>query len=154
VPPVDIRSYLKDQGVPFEVTAHPLAFTAQEVAQAVHVSGYRLAKVVVLKVDGAFVMAVLPGAMRVDLARFKQVAGARRVDLASESEFERLFPGCERGAMPPFGNLYDVPVYVDQSLAGRDRIVFNAGNHIETIRVAYSDYERLVKPRLGSFSQH
>ncbi len=153
MPGVAIKAYLAENNVPFTVTRHPPAFTAQEVAAGVHVSGHHLAKVVVLKVDGSFVIAVLPAPARVDLGLFRQESGARTVELAREEEFESLFPGCDRGAMPPFGNLYDVPVHVDQTLARSDHIVFNAGNHVETIRIAYADFERLVKPRVAAFSR-
>ncbi len=152
MPGAAIKTYLKENKVPFKVTEHPVAFTAQEVAAEVHVSGYELAKVVVIKADGGFVMAVLPAPLRVDLGLFRKVSKAKKADLAREEEFEALFPGCDRGAMPPFGNLYKMPVYVDGALAEHDRIVFNAGNHIETIQVAYADFERLVKPKVGNFS--
>jgi Ala-tRNA(Pro) deacylase len=153
MPGAAIKKYLQDGKVRFTSTRHPAAFTAQEVAAAVHVSGHLLAKVVILKADGGFVMAVLPAPLRVDLERFRAVGGFKAAELAREQEFEPLFPGCERGAMPPFGGLYKLPVFVDEALAGRERLVFNAGTHTETIEMAYADFDRLTKPRVGSFAR-
>jgi Ala-tRNA(Pro) deacylase len=103
---------------------------------------------VILEADGRPVMVVMPAPDRVDLKKAKRVIGAREVTLASEEKFADLFPGCERGAEPPFGNLFDMPVYAEARLAEDDEIVFNAGTHVEAIRMTYEDFERLVKPRV------
>lgn len=141
-----LESYLRENGVPFRVDWHPLAYTAQEVAAAEHVSGYLVAKPVLVRCDdGGFVMAVLAAPHRLDLAKLEKLVG-KTCRLAEESEFAPLFPDCEVGAEPPFGNLYGVPVYVDRRLAEDPEIVFRCGSHRETMRVAYRDFERLVQP--------
>jgi Ala-tRNA(Pro) deacylase len=117
------------------------------VAATTHVHGWELAKSVVVKVDGAFALAVLPAPAVVDLELLRRATGARKAVLANEREIESLFPGCELGAMPPFGNLYGLPVYVDLSLGADESIVFNAGTHTEAIRIAYADFDRLAHPR-------
>jgi len=143
---------LVKQGVKFEVTAHPLAYTAQEVATVEHVSGYDVAKVVMAAVDDRLVMLVLPAPHRVDLEKVKRGLGATTARLAREDEFAKLFPDCDLGAMPPFGNLYGIPVYVDRTLTHDPKIVFNAGSHRETMTIAYADFERLVRPEVIEFA--
>ena len=147
-----LREYLDKQGVKYEVLSHRQAFTAQEVAEAQHIKGRELAKVVMLRSAGEFFMAVLPAPYRVDLDLAQGVVGRREVHLATEEEFSGLFPQCEAGAMPPFGNLYGLPVYVDQSLTRDDDIVFNAGTHTQTVRMKYADFARLVQPRVAAFA--
>jgi Ala-tRNA(Pro) deacylase len=144
---VDFINWLRQQGAKFSVRQHAEVFTAQEVAAAVRVTGYELAKVVVLKADQRFALAVVPAPLRVDLKAASGVLKARRVSLAREEEFESLFPGCDRGAMPPFGELWGMPTYVDESLAAHEQIVFNAGSHIETVTMPYREYERLARPQ-------
>lgn len=134
--------------ISYEVYNHPLAYTAQEIAATQHVSGDALAKVVMLKADGALVMTVLTGSQKVSLAIVRESLEAREVQLATEDEFVSRFPGCEIGAMPPFGNLFGLPVYVDPALEKDEYIYFNAGNHVQTVRLRYKDYERLVHPRV------
>lgn len=147
--PQQVREFLDKQGVSYEVVAHEKAFTAQGVAAALHVSGWTLAKPVILKAkDGRLVMAVLTAAQNVDLKAAASVVGSE-VELAKEKEFAASFPGCEAGAEPPFGNLYGLPVYVDEALRKDPEIVFNAGTHTEAIRIKYADYERLVRPVVG-----
>lgn len=146
-----LQEYLASNGVPFESERHRLAYTAQEVAAAEHVSGKQMAKVVVAMADGSAVMLALPAAKRVDLEKLKLELGAREVRLAREEEFAGVFPDCEVGAMPPFGNLYGVPVYVDKTLARVPEITFQAGTHTETMRIRYADYERLVHPEVRDF---
>ena len=148
-----LREYLDQQGVKYDVLSHRQAFTAQEVAEAQHVKGKELAKVVMLRSGGQFFMAVLPAPYRVDLDLAQGVVGQRDVQLATEEEFAGLFPQCEAGAMPPFGNLYNLPVYVDQSLSRDEDIVFNAGSHTQTVRMKYADFSRLVKPKVAAFSK-
>ena len=147
-----LRKFLRDNRVDYTVTTHPVAFTAQEVAHAVRVTGYELAKVVVLHGGGAYAMAVLPAPLMVDLDVMRGLSGMPDLALASEETFTQLFPDSEKGAMHPFGNLYGIPVWVDSTLAARGEIVFNACTHRETITMPYDDYERLAKPRTAAFS--
>jgi Ala-tRNA(Pro) deacylase len=146
-----LREYLDKQKVPYEVLAHRQAFTAQEVAEAQHVHGAELAKVVMLRSGPQFVMAVLPAPQRVDVDRARAAIGKPDLVLATEAEFEGLFPQCEAGAMPPFGNLYGLPVFVDQTLTRDETIVFNAGTHTQTVKMKYADFARLVQPKVCSF---
>lgn len=147
-----LERYFKEQNVPFDVKQHPEVYTAQEVAAIEHVPGRMFAKVVMANVDGRLTMLVLPGPYRVDTARLRGAIGAREARLAAEDEFAKLFPDCELGAMPPFGNLYNVPVVVDRSLTQDPKIVFNAGSHRETMTVGYKDFERLVQPKVAEFA--
>ncbi len=146
-----LESYLRENGVPFRVDWHPLAYTAQEVAAAEHVSGYRVAKSVVVRCEDGFVMAVLAAPQRLDLTKLQRVLG-KPCRLAEESEFAPLFPDCEVGAQPPFGNLYGIPVYVDRRLTESPEIVFRCGSHRETMRVAYPDFHRLVQPQVADLA--
>jgi len=141
-----LETYLSEQGVRWELTPHVEAYTAQEVAAAEHVPGGQVAKVVIADVDGRRAMLVLAAPARVDLMRVRTVLRAKTVRLAREEEFARVFPDCEVGAMPPFGNLYQVPVYLDRGLSEQPRLIFNAGTHRETMTVAAADFLRLVNP--------
>ena len=143
-----LKEYLDSHQVRYEVLAHRQAFTAQETAQAQHVHGRQMAKVVIVHSGPEFAMVVLPAPSLVDLARAGAVLGKRDVTLATEGQFTSLFPGCEPGAMPPFGNLYGLPVVVDRELARDEQIVFNAGNHTEAVRMRYTEFERLAAPEL------
>jgi Ala-tRNA(Pro) deacylase len=143
-----LRELLDEAKVSYEVHNHPLAYTAQEIAARQHFSGDEMAKVVMLKVDGALVMAVLMGSQKVSMATVRESLGAREVQLAIEDEFISRFPGCEVGAMPPFGSLFGVAVYVDPALEKDEYIYFNAGNHVQTVKMRYRDFERLVHPRV------
>jgi Ala-tRNA(Pro) deacylase len=143
-----LKEMLDEAKVSYEVYNHPQAFTAQEVAASQHMSGREMAKVVILKVDRAMAMALLPAGRMVDVERVKNTLGAGEVRLATEDEFAALFPECEIGAMPPFGNLFGLPVYVDPSLEKDGEIFFNAGNHQQTVRLKYRDFARLVRPRV------
>jgi Ala-tRNA(Pro) deacylase len=147
-----LRQFLDHNKVVYQVATHRQAFTAQEVAQAQHTPGRELAKVVMLRSGAEFMMAVLPAPYRVDLDLVKAALGKPDLRLATEQEFAGLFPQCEAGAMPPFGNLYDLPVYVDHSLTRDDEIVFNAGTHTQTVKMKYADFERLVRPLVVSFA--
>ena len=149
-----LEAYLRENKVPFQVVHHPLAYTAQEVAAAEHVPGKMLAKVVMVFADGKLVMLALPAPYRVDVNKAAAALGAREVRLAHEEEFAAAFPDCEVGAMPPFGNLYDVPVYADKALAEDKEIVFQAGTHTDTVTMMYADFERLVKPKAAAFAHH
>jgi len=145
-----LREFLDGNRVAYEVAEHRQAFTAQEVAEAEHVPGRDLAKVVMLRSGAELLMVVLPGSYRVDLPAAKAALGRPDLVVATEQEFAGLFPQCEPGAMPPFGNLYNLPVWVDESLTSDDEIVFNAGNHTQTVRMKYADFARLVKPKVVS----
>jgi Ala-tRNA(Pro) deacylase len=147
--PTTIQRYLNEHGVPHVIRSHPPAVGANQVAQAQHVSGYRLAKPVVVKIDGRPALVVIRGPDRLDLERVRRALGAGEVTLCPEGEFDRLFPGCELGAEPPLGGLYGLPVYVDSRLEDTDVIVLRAGTHIDTIELHYADYAALERPRVA-----
>jgi Ala-tRNA(Pro) deacylase len=143
-----LKSFLETNGVRFSVIPHARAYTAHEIAHEAHVSGDDLAKTVIVRLNGELAMAVLRASDRLDLDLMAQAAGGSKVELASEEEFKSHFPDCEIGAMPPFGNLYYMAVYVDEALAADPAIAFNAGSHTELIHINYADFERLVAPRV------
>lgn len=147
-----LKDFLDRNGVKYVSIAHSPAYTAQEIAQATHIRGQDLAKTVMVKIDGRMAMAVMPSSQKLDLALLKRAAGAKRVALAREPEFEKQFPECEVGAMPPFGNLYGMEVFVADTLTVDEEIAFNAGTHTELVRTAYKDFERLVHPRVARIS--
>lgn len=147
-----LREFLDSNGARYIVISHSPTYTAQEVAASVHIPGRELAKTVMVKTDGNMVMAVLPASYHVDLEMLRTETRSSKVELASEAEFSSLFPDCEVGAMPPFGNLYGVPVYVAEKLAEDEDIAFNAGTHHEVIRMGYGDFARLVQPHVLKFS--
>ena len=135
----------------YEILRHPEAFTAQRLAEVEHVKGRRHAKVVMVKSGGKHLMVVLPAEHLIDLEKLAKIVG-KDVSLENEEKFESLFPDCAVGAMPPFGNLYGVPTYVDKSLAKEDYIVFEAGTHTEAIKLSYHDYEKIVKPQVEALA--
>jgi Ala-tRNA(Pro) deacylase len=141
-----LKKYLDENGVRYEALRHGEAYTAQEIASTMHISGKNLVKSVILKSDRGYLMAVLPADRRVDVAALRADLGFRMVTLASEEEIKKIFPDCEAGAMPPFGNLYGLPVYADAALREDKNIVFNAGTHHEAVRMTYTDFFRLVRP--------
>lgn len=147
-------SYFKEHGVAFEVIPHRRVYTAQEVAAVEHVPGRLMAKVVMAATARGPVMLVLPATHRVDIAALRAALNDPSARLAHENEFAALFPDCDVGAMPPFGNLYNVPVIVDRSLTADPEIVFRDGSHEETMRIAYADFERLVRPEIKEFARH
>jgi len=147
-----LKEFLKTHKIRHETMSHPQAFTAQEIAASAHIPGKALAKTVIVKIDGTMTMAVLPASYRVDFGLLKAATKAGNVELASEEEFKDMFPDCEIGAMPPFGNLYGTEVYVAESLAQEDQIAFNAGSHTELIKLSYRDFESQVKPKVVKFS--
>jgi Ala-tRNA(Pro) deacylase len=149
-----LETYLRDNRVAFETQHHPTTFTAQEVAQSEHIPGRFLAKVVMVVADGELVMLVLPATNRVDVAHVAVLLDVQSVRVANETEFAATFSDCEVGAMPPFGNLYGVPVYVDKALAEDETIFFQAGTHTDTISMQYADFARLVKPTVADFARH
>jgi Ala-tRNA(Pro) deacylase len=147
-----VRAFLDQHHAKYVVISHSKAYTAQGIAAVTHIKGQELAKTVIVKLDGALAMAVLPASYQVDLLALKKVIGVNDAALASEREFKQHFPDCETGAMPPFGNLYGIPVYVDETLTRDDEIAFNAGTHLELIRMSFADFEKLVKPDVLEFS--
>jgi Ala-tRNA(Pro) deacylase len=144
-----LQAYFREHDVPFETATHSEAYTAQEVAAALHVSGHQLAKVVMVWAGDELTMAVVPASGRVDLRQAAGVLSVDRVRLANEGEFAERFDDCKLGAMPPFGNLYGLPVVVDPALAESDQIVFSAGTYTDSMKIAYGDFERLVQPQVG-----
>lgn len=147
-----LKSFLDDHHVKYVVISHSKAFTAQEVAHAAHVPGKELAKTVVVRADNRLGMAVLAASRHIDMHRLSSGLDGAAVTLATEEEFKARFPNCETGAMPPFGNLYDMPVWVDTRLAQDREIAFSAGSHSEVVRMAYADFARLVKPQPIDFA--
>lgn len=147
-----VKEFLDQNDVKYTSVVHSKAYTAQEIASSSHISGYNLAKTVVLKdKNGAFALAVLQAVDKVDLESFNNKTNLEDVKLADEDEFGKLFPDASIGAMAPFGNLYDLPTYVEKALDQFHMITFNAGNHIELIRMPYQKYKELVKPKLIKF---
>jgi len=147
-----VRAFLDEHHTKYMVISHSKAYTAQGIAAIAHIPGRELAKTVIVKLDGALSMAVLPASYQVDVLALKKAVGVKDVSLASEREFKQHFPDCETGAMPPFGNLYGMSVFVDESLSRDQEIAFNAGTHLELIRMSCGDFERLVKPTVLRFS--
>jgi len=145
--PLQLIDCLNESKVRYEILHHPEAVTAQRIAQAEHVKGRLHAKVVMIKSGEQRLMAVLPADHQIDLEKVGRVIG-KTASLDSEKEFKSLFPDCAIGAMPPFGNLYGLPTYVDKSLAAQDYIVFEAGTHSDAIKLSYRDYEKIVKPQV------
>jgi Ala-tRNA(Pro) deacylase len=148
-----LEAYLEDNGVQFEAQHHPVAYTAQDVAASEHIPGKNLAKVVMVVADGQMVMLVLPAPYRVDLERVRDALKASSVRLATEPELSGALPDCEVGALPPFGNLYGIPVVVDTYLTEDEWIVYRAGTHTETHRISYADFEQLVQPALAEVAR-
>lgn len=148
-----LREFLDSHNIKYLVTSHSVAYTAQGIAALVHLSGKKLAKTVVVRIDGELTMAVVPASFHVDLDLLRAATEARAVELATELEFKDAFPDCETGAMPPFGNLYGMAVYVDPSLAEDDEITFSAGTHHELVRMKWDDVVRLVNPRVVNLTR-
>lgn len=152
MPAKKLIDFLDSHNVKYITITHSTAYTAQEIASLVHIKGRELAKTVMVKIDGQMAMAVLPASHQVDLSVLKTAAGAKTAVLATEAEFRGGFPECETGAMPPFGNLYGMPVFAENSLARDKEITFNAGTHNEVMRLSYEDFARLVRPKVISFA--
>ena len=147
-----LKQFLDSNHVKYMSVVHSPAYTAQEVAQSLHMSGRAMAKVVIVELDGDLAMAVLPATRKIVSQDLRDITGCDNVRLASEMEFKSRFPDCEVGAMPPFGNLYGMEVYASEELARNKEIAFNAGSHVEVIRMAYADFERLVEPKVLAFT--
>lgn len=152
MPAQRLKEFLAHNGVKYVTIQHSPPDKAQQIATSAYVVQRNLAKTVMVKLDGKMAMAVLPASEQVDLDLLKTLAGAEIAELAREEEFEGIFPDCEVGTMPPFGNLYDLPVYVARPLADEEEIVFGAGSQTELFSLAYKDFEQLVQPSVGSFS--
>jgi Ala-tRNA(Pro) deacylase len=147
-----LRQYLDEEQAPYEVREHAEAYTTQEIASLEHVAGRRMAKVVMVVADTDLLMLVLPAPEQVDMAKVAYALGRPAIRLAHEEEFAPAFPDCQAGAMPPFGNLYRVPVYIDRALTLDQTIVFQAGTHRHTVEMAFADFERLVQPTIAELA--
>jgi Ala-tRNA(Pro) deacylase len=154
MPVKKLREFLDTQAIKYVSIVHSMAYTAQEIAATSHIPGKELAKTVMVKLDGKMAMAVLPASYKVDFDLLKKASGANEVELAGEAEFKDMFPECEVGAMPPFGNLYGMEVFVAESLTEDEEIAFNAGSHTELIKLKYKDFDDLVQPTRLKFSEH
>lgn len=152
MPAKKLKEFLDREKIKYVSIMHSTAYTAQEVAASAHITGKELAKTVILELDGKMAMAVLPANRKIVLQDLRELTGCDQVKFASEEQFKAQFPECETGAMPPFGNLYGMDVYVAESLTANDAIAFNAGSHTEVIKMKFDDFERLVKPKVVSFT--
>ncbi len=152
MPVKKLKNFLEIQNIKYVTISHSASYTAQEIAASAHIPGKDLAKTVMVKIDGKMAMVALSASCKIDFGLLKKTTGANEVGLAEEKEFERMFPECEVGAMPPFGNLYGMEVFVDESLAEDEKIAFNAGTHTELIELAYNDFDNAVKPRTTKLS--
>ena len=152
MPVKKLKEFLDNEGVKYISIIHSPAFTAQEVAASAHVTGRELAKTVIVQLDGEMAMAVLPPNRKIVLQDLRDLTGCSKAKFVSEDDFKKKFPDCETGAMPPFGNLYGMEVFVAPSLAENDEIAFNAGSHTEVIKLHFRDFERLVHPNVLSFT--
>ena len=151
---MQVIKFLKKSGVKYEVTKHKPAFSAQEMAAVEHEPGKYVAKPVIVKADGKYVMCVLSACYKIDMRALKKQLGAKKVSLAEEKDMEKLFDDCDLGAEPPFGNLYDLPTVIDKALEKDDHITFQAGSHEKAIRMSMDDYRKLVSPQVLEFSYH
>jgi Ala-tRNA(Pro) deacylase len=147
-----LKTYLDENKIKYVTIHHSKAYTSQEIAASAHIKGKKLAKSVVLKVNGKMALAVLPASYTIDFDLLKESLGAENVRLANEPEFKDKFPECEVGAMPPFGNIFGMEVFVEASLVEDEEIAFNACSHTELMRLEYTDFETLVKPKIIRFS--
>ena len=149
-----LKELLDTEKVAYEHRVHPTAYTAAETAQAMHIPGKEMAKTVIVNADGLLRMAVLPANEMLDLEHLQFITRSENIRLATESEFKDAFPTCEVGAMPPFGNLFGVPVFCDTQLSQNEFIEFNAGTHIDSIRMAFEHFKRLAKPTMVDLVDH
>ncbi|MHC4383910.1 MAG: aminoacyl-tRNA deacylase [Planctomycetota bacterium] len=155
MPAQKLKKFLDKNKIKYVAISHSPTYTAQEIAASAHVPGQEMAKTVIIKVNGKMAMAVLPAPHKVDFKILKEALGAKSVELvelATEQEFADSFPECEPGAMPPFGNLYDMDVFVAKKLTEDEEIAFNAGTHTELVKLSYKDFEKLVKPKVLTFA--
>jgi Ala-tRNA(Pro) deacylase len=154
MPTQKLKLFLDEHNIHFVSIIHSRAYTTQMVARSAHIHAKELAKTVIVEIDGDLAMAVLPASDNVDLDMLKQSTGAQELRIASEEDFKYMFPDCEIGAMPPFGNLYDMAVFVSPRLAEDEQIAFNAGTHTELVQLAYTDFVELVSPAVVRLSDH
>jgi Ala-tRNA(Pro) deacylase len=154
MPATKIKEFLDRNDIPYISITHSQAYTAQQVAASAHIPGKEMVKTVMVRLADGLAMAVLPASYHVDFNMLKELTGEENLRLAFESEFRDVFPDCEVGAMPPFGNLYGMPVFMAESLVENEEIAFNAGTHTEVIRMSCADFMRLVEPRILRFSAH
>lgn len=146
MPMETVRQYLDDHNIKYVTMQHSRAYTAQDIAESAQIPGRHFAKTVMVNVDGQLALAVLPATDHVEVKKLTKSLGAHNVSIAQESDFRNSFPDCELGAMPPFGNLFNMEVFISPHLVVADRIAFNAGTHTEIMQMAYDDFERLVQP--------
>ena len=149
-----VQEFLKENSVWFEPIRHRPTFTAQYTAQAVHARGDEVAKTVVLKANGTYVLAVLQATHKIDLMRAREALATQSLELAAEQDFKSVFPDCELGALPPFGSQYGLKTLVDEPLTHDEQIVIEGNTHEEAIRMKYADFERLERPQVAAFSYH
>jgi Ala-tRNA(Pro) deacylase len=152
MPVKKLKEFLDTKGIKYINIIHSPAYTAQEVAASAHVPGRAFAKTVIVELDGKMAMAVLPANRKIVLQDLREVTASDQVRFASEEAFRERFPDCEPGAMPPFGNLYGMDVYLAQALADGHELAFNAGSHTEVMKLAMADFDHLVHPRVMSFT--
>ena len=152
MPVKKLKEFLDQEKIKYVSIVHSPAYTAQEVAASAHITGRELAKTVIVQLDGQMAMAVLPANRKIILQDLREVTGSDQVKFVAEEDFKKKFPDCETGAMPPFGNLYGMEVFAAAALANNQEIAFNAGSHTEVIKLAYKDFERLVQPKVMSFT--
>lgn len=152
MPAQKLKKFLDEQGIRYVRVIHSPAYTSQEIAASAHVPGRELAKTVMVRLDGRMAMAVVPATRQIDLGKLKNATGADSAEIATEKDFRDTFPECEVGAMPPFGNLYNMKVIADQSLQEDETVAFNAGTHSELVKMDLADYKRLVKPKIADIA--
>ena len=145
---LNLKDYLDKKKVKYRSITHYPSYTAQEIAASAHIPGREMMKTVIVKLDGKLAMMVLPAHHNVNFDTLKQACGAKNISLATESEFQKAFPEIELGAMSPFGNLYDMDVYIENFWSDDNKISFNAGNHTELVRMTYKDYQKLAHPKV------
>jgi Ala-tRNA(Pro) deacylase len=148
-----LEAYLREHQVPFQVQHHARVFGAQKIAESEHIPGKMVAKTVIVLADNNIIALILPASQRADLDKARTALGAKELRLAQEAEFAVTFPDCEVGTMPPFGNLYGIPVYVEQGLAELETMIFPVGTYTDTMSLKYADFERLVHPKVMAFAR-
>ena len=152
MPTQKLKQYLDEQNVRYVSINHSLAFTSLQIAKSADIPTKQMAKTVILKINNQLAMLIIPSAFQVNLELIGLALVGSKMELTTESEFSSKFPDCEVGAMPPFGNLYDMEVFVAETLAEDKEIAFNAGTHTELIRMSYEDFERWVEPIVLKFT--
>ena len=152
MPVKKLIDYLDQNNIHYVIINHSSAYTASEIAASAHIKGEELAKTVIVKIDGNMSLLVIPAKYKINFDLLKKHTGCDLIELAKEEEFTELFPDCQVGAMPPFGNIYDMKTYMDKTLTYEDDIAFNAGNHSQLIRLSCRDFIDLVKPDIANFA--